>query len=53
MDAAMNVNVNVKGIWNYCKGTVPAMRAAGGGSIVNITSLAASRAAWRASSGAT
>jgi NAD(P)-dependent dehydrogenase (short-subunit alcohol dehydrogenase family) len=38
-DAAMLVNV--KGIWNTCKAAVPAMRAAGGGSIVNITSLAA------------
>lgn len=38
-DAAMTVNV--KGIWNACKAVVPAMRAAGGGSIVNITSLAA------------
>ena len=33
--------VNVKGIWNCCKATVPAMRLAGGGSIVNIASLAA------------
>lgn len=38
-DAAMTVNV--KGIWNACKAIVPAMRVAGGGSIVNITSLAA------------
>jgi len=38
-DAAMAVNV--KGIWNCCKAAVPAMRAAGGGSIVNIASLAA------------
>jgi 3-oxoacyl-[acyl-carrier protein] reductase len=38
-DAAMAVNV--KGIWNCCKATVPAMRQAGGGSIVNIASLAA------------
>lgn len=38
-DAAMAVNV--KGIWNCCKAVVPAMRAAGGGSIVNIASLAA------------
>jgi 3-oxoacyl-[acyl-carrier protein] reductase len=38
-DAAMTVNV--KGIWNCCKGVVPAMRQAGGGSIVNIASLAA------------
>ena len=38
-DAAMAVNV--KGIWNCCKAAVAAMRAAGGGSIVNIASLAA------------
>src|SRR5215470_4576132 len=38
-DAAMAVNV--KGIWNCCKAVVPAMRKAGGGSIVNIASLAA------------
>jgi len=34
-------SVNVKGIWNCCKAAVPAMRDSGGGSIVNITSLAA------------
>ena len=33
--------VNVKGIWNCCKAVVPALRAAGGGAIVNIASLAA------------
>lgn len=38
-DAAMSVNV--KGMWNCCKSAVPAMRASGGGSIVNIASLAA------------
>ena len=38
-DAAMAVNV--KGIWNCCKAAVPAMRRVGGGSIVNIASLAA------------
>jgi len=38
-DAAMAVNV--KGVWNCCKAVVPALRAAGGGSIVNIASLAA------------
>jgi NAD(P)-dependent dehydrogenase (short-subunit alcohol dehydrogenase family) len=38
-DAAMTVNV--KGIWNCCKAAVPAMRQIGGGSIVNIASLAA------------
>jgi len=39
-DAAMAVNV--KGIWNCCKAAVPEMRKVGGGSIVNIASLAAS-----------
>ncbi len=38
-DAAMQVNV--KGVWNCCKAVVQGMRAAGGGSIVNIASLAA------------
>ena len=38
-DAVMAVNV--KGIWNVCRAAVPAMRRAGGGSIVNISSLAA------------
>jgi NAD(P)-dependent dehydrogenase (short-subunit alcohol dehydrogenase family) len=38
-DACMAVNV--KGIWNCCKAAVPAMRQTGGGSIVNIASLAA------------
>ena len=38
-DACMEVNV--KGIWNCCKAAVPAMRQSGGGSIVNIASLAA------------
>lgn len=33
--------VNVKGIWHCCKAVVPALREAGGGSIVNIASLAA------------
>jgi 3-oxoacyl-[acyl-carrier protein] reductase len=38
-DAAMAVNV--KGIWNCCKAVVPVMRQSGGGSIVNVSSLAA------------
>jgi p-cumic alcohol dehydrogenase len=38
-DAAMSVNV--KGIWNCCKAVVPAMRQAGGGSIISLASLAA------------
>lgn len=33
--------VNVTGIWNCCKSVVSSMRAAGGGSIINISSLAA------------
>jgi 3-oxoacyl-[acyl-carrier protein] reductase len=38
-DAAMQVNV--KGIWNCCKASVEPMRQAGGGSIINVASLAA------------
>jgi 3-oxoacyl-[acyl-carrier protein] reductase len=38
-DAAMRVNV--KGIWLACKAAVPHMRKVGGGSIVNMASLAA------------
>jgi NAD(P)-dependent dehydrogenase (short-subunit alcohol dehydrogenase family) len=38
-DAVMNVNV--KGLWQCCKAVVEPMRAAGGGSIINISSLAA------------
>jgi len=38
-DATMRVNV--KGIWHCCKAVVPEMRKAGGGSIINIASLAA------------
>lgn len=37
-DACMAVNV--KGIWNCCRAAAPAMREQGGGSIVNISSLA-------------
>jgi 3-oxoacyl-[acyl-carrier protein] reductase len=35
------MTVNVKGVWNCCRAVVPAMRAQGGGSIVNVSSLAA------------
>ena len=35
------MSVNVTGMWNCCKAVVGAMRSAGGGSIVNISSLAA------------
>ncbi len=35
------MSVNVKGVWQCCKAVVPALREAGGGSIVNIASLAA------------
>lgn len=38
-DLAMNVNV--KGIWNCCRAVTTAMRESGGGSIVNVSSLAA------------
>jgi p-cumic alcohol dehydrogenase len=38
-DAVMAINV--KGIWNCCKAAVPRMRQTSGGSIVNISSLAA------------
>lgn len=38
-DACMAVNV--KGIWNCCKAVIPRMREQGGGSIINISSLAA------------
>ena len=38
-DAVMNINV--KGLWQCCKAVVDPMRAAGGGSIINISSLAA------------
>ena len=38
-DAVMNVNI--KGLWQSCKAVVEPMRAAGGGSIINISSLAA------------
>ncbi|MCP4841912.1 MAG: SDR family oxidoreductase, partial [Halieaceae bacterium] len=38
-DAVMNVNV--KGLWQASKAVVHPMRAAGGGSIINISSLAA------------
>jgi 3-oxoacyl-[acyl-carrier protein] reductase len=33
--------VNIKGVWNCCRAVIPAMRAQGGGSIVNVSSLAA------------
>ena len=35
------MDVNVKGIWNCCKAAVPHMQTAGGGSIINVASLAA------------
>jgi len=38
-DAVMNVNV--KGVWNACRAIVKPMRDSGGGSIINIASLAA------------
>ena len=38
-DACMTVNV--KGLWNCAKAVIPSMRERGGGSIINISSLAA------------
>lgn len=38
-DAVMNINV--KGLWQCCKAVLDPMRASGGGSIINISSLAA------------
>ena len=35
------INVNVKGVWNACRAIVQPMRESGGGSIINIASLAA------------
>ena len=35
------MTVNIKGIWQCCKACVPSLREAGGGSIINISSLAA------------
>lgn len=35
------MNVNVKGIWNTCRALIPAMREQNSGSIINISSLAA------------
>ena len=35
------MNVNVKGIWQCCKAVVPSMKVREGGSIINISSLAA------------
>ena len=34
-------DVNVKGIWQCCKGVMPGMRESGGGSIINISSVVA------------
>ena len=35
------MNVNIKGIWNCCRACVPSIRESGGGTISNISSLAA------------
>ena len=32
------MSVNVKGVWNCCRAVAPALRARGGGSIVNVSS---------------
>lgn len=38
--------VNLTGVWNYCRWVGPSMRDAGGGSIVNIASVAATTASY-------
>jgi 3-oxoacyl-[acyl-carrier protein] reductase len=35
------MDVNIKGIWNCCRACVPSIKEAGGGTIINISSLAA------------
>ena len=50
-------NVNVKGLWMMCKAAIPHLRSAGGGTIVNLSSVAglmgiANRVAYGASKGA-
>jgi NAD(P)-dependent dehydrogenase (short-subunit alcohol dehydrogenase family) len=50
-------NVNVRGLWLFSRAVLPAMRSAGGGSIINITSTlgingARNRAAYASSKGA-
>jgi NAD(P)-dependent dehydrogenase (short-subunit alcohol dehydrogenase family) len=50
-------NINVKGVWLMCKAAIPHLRRAGGGSIVNLSSVAglmgiANRVAYGASKGA-
>jgi len=35
------MNVNLKGVWLGCKAAIPALRASGGGSIVNVASFVA------------
>ena len=35
------LDVNITGVWNMCRAAVPAMKAVGGGSIINVSSLAA------------
>jgi 3-oxoacyl-[acyl-carrier protein] reductase len=40
-DWARTMNVNVTGIWHCCKAAIPAMKVRGGGSVINISSLAA------------
>ena len=39
-DWELNLNVNLRGVANLCQAVIPGMRSAGGGSIVNIASLA-------------
>jgi NAD(P)-dependent dehydrogenase (short-subunit alcohol dehydrogenase family) len=35
------MNINVKGVWYGCKYGIPALRRAGGGSIINVASFVA------------
>ena len=46
------ININLKSVFLVCKHTIPAMLETGGGSIVNITSLACSKPTFGAAYGA-
>ena len=37
----LTMNINLKGVWLGCKYAIPAMRRAGGGSIINTASFVA------------
>lgn len=54
---AQSFDVNVRGVWQLCRAVLPHMRAAGGGSIINIASVlslvaARNRVAYSATKGA-